>query len=140
MKEDLYQQAIVDLAKRSRQQPRLDRPDRTVTVDNPLCGDRITIDLVFDETSVVSVGHKTRGCLLCEAAAYLIAEEAPGQKAAALKTKADKITSQLGKTDGSWAALWPGLETLDPVHGYKSRHDCVTLPFQALAKALQDQG
>lgn len=140
MREDLYQQAIVDLAKRSRQQPRLDRPDRTVTVDNPLCGDRITIDIAFDETSVASVGHKTRGCLLCEAAACLIAEEAPGKNAADLNMKAERITSTLPAWEGSWAALWPGLEALDPVRDYKSRHDCVTLPFQALVKVLQDQG
>lgn len=137
MKDDLYQKAILDLAKGSRQQPRLDNADLTATVDNPLCGDRITLDLSMDGGRVARVGHKTRGCLLCEAAAFLIADRAPGEDAAALEAKAQQIIAKLGEEGVSFAELWPGLEALDPVRRYKSRHECVTLPFQALVKALK---
>lgn len=137
MSEDLYQQVIIALAKRSRTQPRLDHPDRTATVDNPLCGDRITLDLALDGEMVVRVGHKTRGCLLCEASACLIVEHAPGKMLEALEAKAGTLVSSFKNPDQDLAELWTDLECLAPARHYKSRLDCVTLPFQALKKALK---
>lgn len=137
MSDDLYQQAIIDLAKRSRAQERLERPDRSATIDNPLCGDRITLDLALDGDTVSEVGHKTRGCLLCEASACLIAEAAPGRTLSALASEAAKLIQSFPDEDEPLEALWPGLETLAPARRYKSRRDCVTLPFQALVTAIE---
>ena len=139
MSVDLYQQAIVALAKRARDQPRLETPDRSVTVDNPLCGDRITLDLTLDADVVDKVGHKTRGCLLCEASACLITDHAPGETIDDLQVKAEELIGSFSDEDQSLSELWPGLETLAPARNFKSRHQCVTLPFQALTKALRDE-
>jgi len=137
MSDDLYQKAIIDLAKRSRAQSRLEKPDRSVTIDNPLCGDRITIDLMLDGEMVTQVGHKTRGCLLCEAAASLIIDHAPGDTLAGLEARAQSVVRSFADEDQSLDALWTGLDTLAPARRYKSRRDCVTLPFQALGSAIR---
>jgi len=138
MSDDLYQQAIIDLAKRSREQARLEQPDRSATVDNPLCGDRITLDLALDGETVERVGHKTRGCLLCEAAAGLIVEHAPGQTLDALQSRAELLIQSFRDEDQTLTELWPSLDILAPARSYKSRIECVTLPFSALSKALKD--
>jgi nitrogen fixation NifU-like protein len=139
MSDDLYQEAIIGLARKARAVPRLKAPDRTATIDNPLCGDRVTLDFLLDNGIVVDVGHQTRGCLLCEAASYLIAEHAPGREIGAVRTQADGVRAAIGDEGLAMADLWPGLETLAPVRRFKSRHECVTLPFQALLRALGDQ-
>ena len=69
MSEDLYQQAILDLAKSAAGAGRLIDADASVTLDNPLGGDRITIDVKVTDGRLQAVGHKVRGCALCEAAA-----------------------------------------------------------------------
>jgi nitrogen fixation NifU-like protein len=138
MSDDLYQQAIIDLARRSRQQPRLEQPDLSATIDNPLCGDRVTLDLALDGDRVAQVGHKTRGCLLCEASACLIADAAPGQPAGMLREKAVRLVQSFAGEGQVPGELWPGLETLAPARRYKSRLGCVTLPFQCLVNALRD--
>ncbi|MGH1477184.1 MAG: iron-sulfur cluster assembly scaffold protein [Geminicoccales bacterium] len=135
---DLYQEAIVALAKKARRLARLENPDRTATIDNPLCGDRVTLDLKLDGNLVTEIGHKTRGCLLCEASAFLIADHGIGQELAALKTKAPEVICGVGDRNQALADLWPGLQTLEPVRDFKSRYDCVTLPFKALIKLLED--
>lgn len=140
MSDDLYQQAIIDLAKRSREQARLEQPDRTATIDNPLCGDRITLDLALDGEVVAGVGHKTRGCLLCEASACLITEHATGETVTALQARTEVLTRCFADADQALAELWPGLDTLAPARRYKSRLECVTLPFQALAAAIKGDG
>jgi nitrogen fixation NifU-like protein len=82
MSEALYQAALVERAHAGRGRGRLSAPDRSVTLDNPLCGDRVTIDLTLNDGRVTTVGHQVRGCLLCEASAETIAQHAPGKTAA----------------------------------------------------------
>lgn len=139
MSDELYQAAIIDLAKKARALSRLDAPDRTATIDNPLCGDRVTLDLRLEGDLVAEIGHKTRGCLLCEAAAFLIIDHSVGQDIAMLKAKAPGVKEGIGLENLAMDDLWPGLQILSPVRRFKSRRDCVSLPFQALIKALDQQ-
>lgn len=132
---DLYHDAIMTAARRTSGHGRLVCSHGSATVDNPLCGDRVTIDVALDPSAagVVRVGHVVRGCVLCEAAAVLIAEQAPERR----------VEELLGAGAGVEAALrdgapfpWPALEMFAPVRGVASRHRCVGLPFEALATAL----
>ena len=45
MGSQLYSDAILATAKARHGHGRLDHPDGTATCDNPLCGDRVTVDL-----------------------------------------------------------------------------------------------
>ncbi|TVQ36214.1 MAG: iron-sulfur cluster assembly scaffold protein [Geminicoccaceae bacterium] len=137
MSADLYDDAIKALAQASRGQGRLEAPDVTVTVDNPLCGDRITLDLALDGDHVSATGHQVRGCLLCEAGAALLDRLAPGKNAAELAPLPGRIQSYL--KDPAAAPPIPGLEPFAPARAFRSRHRCITLPFEALRKALAER-
>ena len=136
MKDQLYHQAILDLARQAGRAARLEGATASVTVDNPLCGDRVTVDLDLADGRVRAVGHKVRGCLLCQAAAAAIAARAPGETPAALRGIAKKLDLAIRKDPSANAGLWPELGAFAPVHPHKSRHDCVLLPFEALVQAL----
>jgi nitrogen fixation protein NifU and related proteins len=136
MSDQLYHQAILELAKRARQASRLEDPDASVTVDNPLCGDRVTLDLRFADGRVDKVGHRVRGCLLCQAAAAAIGERAPGATPAVLRTVARDLSDAIARTPEAAGKSWPELAAFAPVHAHKSRHECVLLPFEALMRAL----
>jgi NifU-like protein involved in Fe-S cluster formation len=136
MTDQLSHQAILELAKRAGGTGRLEAPDASVTVDNPLCGDRVTLDLRLAEGRVEAVGHKIRGCLLCQAAAAVIAARAPGETPAALHRTAERLGLAIRKDPAAAEGLWPELGAFAPVHAHRSRHDCVLLPFEALTRAL----
>ena len=136
MKDDLYHRAIVDLARQAGGAARLAAPQASATVDNPLCGDRVTIDLALADGRVHAVGHKVRGCMLCQAAAVAIAARAPGETPAALHEIAGRLDQAIRQDPADLASLWPELRAFAPVHRHKSRHDCVLLPFKALLRAL----
>ena len=132
----LYQDAIIAAARRAVGHGRLARPDGTATVDNPLCGDRVTLDVELGASGCVArVGHVVRGCLLCEAAAALIAEHVPEREVEDLLRAGAGVDAAL--KDGM-SFPWPDLEMFVPVREVKSRHRCVGLPFEALAAALAD--
>jgi len=136
MRDELYHQAILELAKRARQASRLETPDASVTVDNPLCGDRVSVDLRLADGRVREVGHRARGCLLCQAAAVAIAERAPGETPDALREVAGALGNAIARAPETAGQFWPELAAFAPVHAHKSRHDCVLLPFDALLRAL----
>jgi nitrogen fixation NifU-like protein len=135
MSDELYHEKLVARAQAGRTRGRLEQPDKTATLDNPLCGDRVTIDLKMEDGRIVEAGHRTRGCLLCEAASALIVEKAPGASKAALAGLVDQVRQFLQK-DGAVPAGWVAIDEFAPVRKVKSRQDCVLLPFRTLAKAL----
>jgi nitrogen fixation NifU-like protein len=141
MSDEIYQKALMRLAADATGAGELDNPDASVTVDNPLCGDRITLDIKLDENrKLAQVAHHVRACVLCQASASMVGAHAAGHSGQDLKATRDAVEAMLkGKgpvPDGDWQ----GLEAFAPVAGHKSRHACVLLPFNALLEALDKAG
>lgn len=134
MSAELYHRIIVETAKETAKAARLETADVTVEEDNPLCGDRILLDLLVRDGKVAAVGHSTRGCLLTRAAAVVLARRAPGCSAKELGDAIASLHALLEKGEGP--PLWSELAMFAPVQAVKSRHECVLLPFRALARAL----
>jgi len=133
MSEALYHAALVDCARAAFGKGRLPDATGSATVDNPLCGDRVTLDLTIKDGRVAAIGHQVRGCLLCEAAAATIAEHCRDAGKAELDAIAAAARTLM--TDGTLDPHYQCLEIFRPVHQAKSRRDCVLLPFEALARA-----
>ena len=136
-----YHAAIMSAAHRaSGGRGRLDAPDASATVDNPLCGDRVTIDLRRGGPSggdrVSEIGQVVRGCVLCEAAAAVIVEAGTGAAESDLRAASDRVRRMLGHGGPPPEGAWKKAEMFLPVRPHPSRHDCVLLPFQALLEAL----
>lgn len=134
---DLYHRAIVEAARRATGAGRLEDADAKVTVDNPLCGDRVSIDVRMAGGRVEACAHRVRGCLLCEAAASVIGENAVGETGERLESVRSALAEHLAGGEGAEPA-WRDLEMFDPVRDYRSRHECVLLPFEALLRAVAE--
>jgi nitrogen fixation NifU-like protein len=134
MSDALYHDAIKSLARNAHGSGRLAVADTTVRLDNPLCGDRITLDVGITNGRITAIGHETKGCLLCLAAASLIGKHVPGTTLSEALGACQEIRTLL--TEPTSRQPWPGMEAFAPVAAYPSRHGCVLLPFRALASAL----
>lgn len=132
----LYHEAIVAAARRACGSGRLDLADASVDLDNPLCGDRVSMDVQVQDGRLRAIAHRVRGCLLCEAAASIIAANAVGGSAADLARVQDALADALANGFGDRRLAWPELAVFAPVVRHRSRHRCVTLAFEALARAL----
>lgn len=127
-------------ARRASGKGRLDAPDASATVDNPLCGDRVTIDLRRGGDRVSEIGHVVRGCVLCEAAAAVIVEAGTGAAESELRAVSDRVRLMLEQGGPPPEGEWEKAGMFLPVRPHPSRHDCVLLPFQALLEALDGRG
>lgn len=131
MSDELYQEALLKLAREAPRKGRLEPNDASVRLDNPLCGDRVRIDLRLEGERIADLAHEVRGCVLCQAAAGIIALRAIGFDRAGVARLCEDVDHVL-------AGETPECEELGafrPVVPHKSRHDCVRLPFHALRQA-----
>jgi nitrogen fixation NifU-like protein len=76
--DDFYREFILDHYKRPRNFGTLEDPDISHEEDNPLCGDRIRIDLKLREGHVADVRFTGQGCAISQAAASLLTERIKG--------------------------------------------------------------
>lgn len=138
MPDDIYQKAIMAKAREAAGAGKLNHPDAEATVDNPVCGDRVTMEIRVSEGRISAVAHKVRGCLLCEAAASVIGDNAPGATVKEIEAARDAVTDLLESGTPLPDDGWRELSIFEPVAAHKSRHHCVLLPFDALARALEE--
>ena len=133
---DIYHEAMVRLAHEATGAGRLAAPDAAVTLDNPLCGDRVTVEIEVRDGRIARLAHRVRGCLLCEAAASLIGRAASGAARADVEAGRAALAAVLREGAGAPEGTWAGLSVFTPVAAVPSRHRCALLPFDALCDAL----
>ncbi len=136
MPDSLYHQAILEHAKAAVGAGGLESATVEATVDNPLCGDRVTVALSLDDDIITGIGHEVRGCVLCQASASLLAQHGVGLSPDAIRQASLEFETMI-RHGGPVPEDWPDLATFEPVRTARSRHECVLLPFEAAVRALE---
>lgn len=136
MSDLLYQKSLLRLAARATGAGRLDPRDGSATQSNPLCGDRVTVDLRCRDGRIEAVGHDVRACVLCQASAVLIAERGLGLNRDDARQVAEAVRQFLARPAEGPPAGWDDFAAMAPVADVPSRHRCVLLPFEALDRAF----
>lgn len=90
--DDLYREVILDHYKNPRNHGMLDPHDFSYEDENPLCGDKLRIDVRLDENKrVKEVAFTGRGCAISQASASMLTETIMGKTLDEVK--------QIGKDD-----------------------------------------
>jgi nitrogen fixation NifU-like protein len=78
--DDLYREVIIDRFKNPRTKGKLDPHDYSYEDDNPLCGDRIRVDLRVDDDGIIKeAAFSGEGCAISQASADLLIESLVGR-------------------------------------------------------------
>jgi nitrogen fixation NifU-like protein len=140
---DLYQQVILDHQQRPRNFGNLQGADRRAEGYNPLCGDRINVELkLTKDGSVAEVGFTGSGCAICTASASMMTESLRGRKAEDAEHVCQEFTDLVtGKretedTEGELGKL----VVFAGVREFPVRVKCATLPWHTFRAALQGRG
>lgn len=80
--EDLYRDFILDHYRNPRNAGTLDSPDATFEDNNPLCGDKIRMDLKLRDGVIEDIRFHGRGCAISQASASLLTEAVKGKTVA----------------------------------------------------------
>ena len=94
---DLYREQILDHYRNPRNQGTLDPHDASFEDTNPLCGDRVRIDLRFDGETISDIRFSGRGCAISQAAASMLTELVAGQNIQDVRALGkDELLEELG--------------------------------------------
>ncbi len=109
----------MDHYKHPRKNGTLPQPTITFSDSNPLCGDRITIQLVLEENCIRAARQETSGCAISQAAASMLFERIEGMTLSdVLALEKETVLEEFGTTLSV------------------SRMKCALLAFAALKKAI----
>lgn len=132
-----YQNAIKQFAQAAYGHGRLDAASGEATFDNPLCGDRIHMQVVVTSGRIAAIAHETRGCLLCRAAASVTSLRGIGQDETGIELALTALEEML-KHGSPEPMAWSECSMFEPARAHASRHKCILLPFRALLTALRN--
>ena len=80
--DDLYRDYILEHSRRPHNFGVIEDPSASFEGSNPLCGDRITMQLGIENGVVERVGFTGRGCAISQASASLLTDEIKGKPVA----------------------------------------------------------
>ncbi len=113
--DDLYRDYILEHYRRPHNFGTLEAPTTSYEGNNPLCGDRLTIQLAISDGVVSDVAFTGRGCAISQASASLLTDEIRGKAVAEVeKLTPDDLLDLLG-LEISPARLKCALLSLDTV-------------------------
>jgi nitrogen fixation NifU-like protein len=99
--DDLYRQYILEHYRDPRNHGHLEHPDIHAGDTNPLCGDRIELDLRLEDDRVAEVRFDGRGCAISQASASMLTERIEGATLDELRALApEDIFDMLGVAIG----------------------------------------
>ena len=77
--DDMYREVILEHYKHPHNAGTLEQPDVSHEDSNPLCGDKIRIDLKIDGGVITDVRFQGRGCAISQASVSLLTDEILGK-------------------------------------------------------------
>lgn len=134
----LYQSIIVEHSRTPRRRGPLPGATHEATIDNPLCGDQVTLRLVVDGPLIRDAAFEGQGCALSLAAASLLASRLAGESVDGARELVDRFSGFVRDPPGAPEPDGLGdLSAFAGVREFRSRQACALLPAQAFARALR---
>jgi nitrogen fixation protein NifU and related proteins len=116
-----YGAMVLEHFRRPRNQRRLDAPTVAREGYNPLCGDRVRVELAVTGDAITTAAFTANACAICTASASLLTERLAGMSVSEAMAIAD---------DQVIAALESDLP--------EGRRACATLPLYAMRQGLTE--
>jgi nitrogen fixation NifU-like protein len=138
---ELYQQIILDHSRNPHNFRRLPDANHSAQGYNPLCGDKITVDVRVEDGRITAATFDGSGCAISQAAASLMTSAVTGKTTDEAEALLNDFHSMVtGTADGRLSSTKLGkLAAFAGVREYPSRVKCATLCWHTLRAALEDK-
>lgn len=136
----LYRELVLEHNKNPRCRGALPSPDSRCVGDNPLCGDKLVLDMNFAGERIAAIGYEVEASALTVAMASILAGVCLGQRRSDARDLASALLSALD--DHGVALDQPLLEPFAPLvalRDYPNRRKSLTLAPATFLAALAEQ-
>jgi nitrogen fixation NifU-like protein len=135
---ELYQQVILDHHRKPRNFRKLPRPTAAAEGFNPLCGDRVSVEVETDDGVIRDIAFQGSGCAISRASASMMTAALKGQTLGTAEETFDRFHRMLTESQPS-RELTDALGKLSVFAGvreFPSRIKCATLSWHTARAAL----
>jgi nitrogen fixation NifU-like protein len=135
---DLYQQVILDHNRSPRNFREIDEPDRVVSGDNPLCGDKIEVYLKLSGDVIEDVSFRGSGCAISQASASLMTTAVIGRPVAEAELLFQEFHAMVTGDENTVVSrkVLGKLAAFAGVREFPARVKCANLAWHTLRAAL----
>ena len=127
--DELYQKQILELARQARNSADIAHPTHHAKVNNPTCGDSVSISAVLMGDEISQLQINVEGCALCEAGAGLLVQLASHASVSEVSAWHKRLDMFLQNSISEEVPT--ELVPFTPIKLVKNRHKCVKLSFVA---------
>lgn len=134
--DDLYRRVIMDHYKNPRNKGTLQDGSVTVNLNNPTCGDRISLQMQIEDGIVKDAKWGGEGCSISMSSASMMSDAVKGKKTADALELADKFSMMMQGKEAEFDD-YEDIEALSGVNKFPARIKCATLAWNALRKGVE---
>jgi nitrogen fixation NifU-like protein len=136
----LYQELILDHYRKPRNKGKLENADATIEMRNPLCGDEVDLQVIFNGDSIGDVKFSGRGCSISQASASMMTQIVKGKSTAEIDAIRHRFRELImGDMSAANDKSLGSLRALSGVSKFPARVKCALLAWNALETALEDR-
>ena len=137
----LYQELILDHYRRPRNKGTLENADASAEMKNPLCGDEITLQVMFEGDGLGDLRFSGRGCSISQASASMMTQLVKGKDVSEVNALRHRFREMmLGDASAVSDEKLGSLRALSGVARFPARVKCALLAWNALENALAGRG
>ncbi|MCM3127327.1 MULTISPECIES: Fe-S cluster assembly sulfur transfer protein SufU [unclassified Paenibacillus] len=135
--DDLYRRVIMDHYKNPRNRGSFDGESVTIDLNNPTCGDRISLQLKVKDGIVEDAKYTGDGCSISMSSASMMTEAIKGKSMDEALNLADRFSSLMQGEEQEFDE-YEDIEALSGVNKFPARIKCATLAWNALRKGIDE--
>ena len=136
--DDLYRRVIMDHYKNPRNRGEMNEEVVTINLNNPTCGDRISLQLQVVDGIVENAKFTGEGCSISMSSASMMTEAIKGKSREQALDMANRFSS-LMKGEAVEFEENEDIEALSGVNKFPARIKCATLAWNALRKGIEEE-
>ncbi|MNE40449.1 NifU-like protein [compost metagenome] len=138
--DDLYRRVIMDHYKNPRNKGEFDDGAVTVDLNNPTCGDRISLQLKVEDGIVKDARYTGEGCSISMSSASMMTEIVKGRTYEEALDMANRFSLLMqGQSVDFEDYDYEDIEALSGVCKFPARIKCATLAWNALKKGIDEE-
>ncbi|OAB43836.1 Fe-S cluster assembly sulfur transfer protein SufU [Paenibacillus antarcticus] len=136
--DDLYRQVIMDHYKNPRNKGKFEEGAITVDLNNPTCGDKISLQLKVNNGVVEDARYTGDGCSISMSSASMMTAAVKGKTLEEAKEMIARFSQLMLGNDVQFDE-YEDIEALSGVNKFPARIKCATLSWNALRKVIDEE-
>ncbi|MHA0857797.1 Fe-S cluster assembly sulfur transfer protein SufU [Paenibacillus sp. CMAA1364] len=136
--DDLYRQVIMDHYKNPRNKGKFEEDAITVDLNNPTCGDKISLQLKVNNGIVEDAKYTGDGCSISMSSASMMTAAVKGKTLEEAKEMIARFSELMLGNDVQFDE-YEDIEALSGVNKFPARIKCATLSWNALRKVIDEE-